>query len=538
MLPSSVGEDVNDTVCVTCFCPNKAIARHLCLECLLTKIDELQAAVNLTAMRGSSVNFSEEDSDKMSNTCTADFGGDLSSIGVSSSLGGDLSSNGVSGSIVAGNVVATLEGRIHNSVAHNPGIQSPLLSPRGGFSSVIQTAVNETVNDADTPLQGNRLFNTNEKEKKSKKKKKKKKKNNDISNLIDRYELKEATDEEKKEMLNHGKLSMYLHFIRHFIPNLLSFQLLLVYTNRKISKVIPPRTILANSLRSITKELFKNGTVTNVLDDPSLMRLMGAPNIDILQAGNDVTNSLVYKIFKAEYDKEVNDLYHENSLLPKGVQHLNYNLVGARKGPLKRYENKRASMPRGPDGEKPTLKDAASATGSEMLFKRYENKRASMPRGPDGKEPTLKDAASAIGRDIPSNLLRPNKNYNQEMILQQVRPEDNDFEKRHTKSPTGLLAILMNQKAIRNPNPNPIRDWIKKAKGSGNATKFAEKQFVTDAKKRTWRLTILEVGENAPSNARGVSEEDMEILKDMRATDAQRKAASKQKKKKSGSKSV
>jgi hypothetical protein len=504
MLPSSVGEDVNDTVCVTCFCPNKAIARHLCLECLLTKIDELQAAVNLTAMRGSSVNFSEEDSDKMSNTCTADFGGDLSSIGVSSSLGGDLSSNGVSGSIVAGNVVATLEGRIHNSVAHNPGIQSPLLSPRGGFSSVIQTAVNETVNDADTPLQGNRLFNTNEKEKKSKKKKKKKKKNNDISNLIDRYELKEATDEEKKEMLNHGKLSMYLHFIRHFIPNLLSFQLLLVYTNRKISKVIPPRTILANSLRSITKELFKNGTVTNVLDDPSLMRLMGAPNIDILQAGNDVTNSLVYKIFKAEYDKEVNDLYHENSLLPKGVQHLNYNLVGARKGPLKRYENKRASM----------------------------------PRGPDGKEPTLKDAASAIGRDIPSNLLRPNKNYNQEMILQQVRPEDNDFEKRHTKSPTGLLAILMNQKAIRNPNPNPIRDWIKKAKGSGNATKFAEKQFVTDAKKRTWRLTILEVGENAPSNARGVSEEDMEILKDMRATDAQRKAASKQKKKKSGSKSV
>jgi len=174
----------------------------------------------------------------------------------------------------------------------------------------------------------------------------------------------------------------------------------------------------------------------------------------------------------------------------------------------RKQEKKRVTLPRGPDGKEPTLEDAASAIGREMVNKRYEKKRVTLPRGPDGKEPTLEDAATAIGRDIPSNLLKPNKDYNQEMILQQVCPKGNDFEKRHTKSPTGLLAILMNEEAIRiyETGRRWIREWIKEAKQITKTIKSAEKQFDTDAKKRTWRLTILEVGENAPRDARAVSE--------------------------------
>ena len=184
-----------------------------------------------------------------------------------------------------------------------------------------------------------------------------------------------------------------------------------------------------------------------------------------------------------------------------------------------------------------TIMSATSAGGVLGIIKRYEKKRVTLPRGPDGKEPTLAEAAAAIGRDIPSNLLKPNKDYNQEMILQQVCPKGNDFEKRHTKSPTGLLAILMNEEAIRiyETGRRWIREWIKEAKQITKTIKSAEKQFDTDAKKRTWRLTILEVGENAPRDARAVSEEDMEILKDIRATDLANKAASKSK---SRSKSV
>ena len=124
-----------------------------------------------------------------------------------------------------------------------------------------------------------------------------------------------------------------------------------------------------------------------------------------------------------------------------------------------------------------------------------------------------------------------------EFFKNAVRPKGNDFEKRHTKSPVGLLAILMNEEAIRihGTGRKWIRKWIKEAKQNTKSIKFAEKQFDTDAKKRTWRLTILEVGENAPRDARAVSEEDMEILKDIRATDLARKAASKSK---SRSKSV
>jgi hypothetical protein len=206
MLPSSVGEDVNDTDCETCFCPNKAIARNLCLDCLLTTIDELRAAVNLTVMRDSTVNDSEEDdSDEMSNTRRADFGGDLSSIGGNSSLRGDLSSFGVSSSIVDDNVVATLKGRSHNSVTHNPGIQSPLLSPWGGSSSVIQTAGKSGT--AMSPIHSNRLFSTNEKEKKKKKKKTTKKKTNKKKNgYVGSMFLRGATANEEKEMITHGEL--------------------------------------------------------------------------------------------------------------------------------------------------------------------------------------------------------------------------------------------------------------------------------------------------------------------------------------------
>ena len=66
----------------------------------------------------------------------------------------------------------------------------------------------------------------------------------------------------------------------------------------------------------------------------SLLRIMGAPNIDILQAGHDVTQSLLYKIFKSEFDEEIDDLYHRYSLLPPDVRHINYTRVGGIKGGL------------------------------------------------------------------------------------------------------------------------------------------------------------------------------------------------------------
>jgi hypothetical protein len=64
----------------------------------------------------------------------------------------------------------------------------------------------------------------------------------------------------------------------------------------------------------------------------SLLRIMGAPNIDILQAGHDVTQSLLYKIFKSEFDEEIDDLYHKYGLLPTDVRHINYTRVGGIKG--------------------------------------------------------------------------------------------------------------------------------------------------------------------------------------------------------------
>ena len=66
----------------------------------------------------------------------------------------------------------------------------------------------------------------------------------------------------------------------------------------------------------------------------SLLRIMGAPNIDILQAGHDVTQSLLYKIFKSEFDEEIDDLYHKYGLLPTDVRHINYTRVGGIKGGL------------------------------------------------------------------------------------------------------------------------------------------------------------------------------------------------------------
>ena len=66
----------------------------------------------------------------------------------------------------------------------------------------------------------------------------------------------------------------------------------------------------------------------------SLLRIMGAPNINILQAGHDVTQSLLYKIFKSEFDEEIDDLYHKYGLLPPDVRHINYTRVGGIKGGL------------------------------------------------------------------------------------------------------------------------------------------------------------------------------------------------------------
>jgi hypothetical protein len=142
----------------------------------------------------------------MSNTRRADFGGDLSTIGDNSSLRGDHSSFGVSNSIVDDNVVATLKGRSHNSVTHNPDIQSPLLSPWGGSSSDIQTA--DKSGTAMSPIRSNRLFSTNEKEKKKKKKKKKKKRttNKKKNGYVGSMFLRGATANEEKEMIDHGEL--------------------------------------------------------------------------------------------------------------------------------------------------------------------------------------------------------------------------------------------------------------------------------------------------------------------------------------------
>ena len=51
--------------------------------------------------------------------------------------------------------------------------------------------------------------------------------------------------------------------------------------NRNNLKVFPPRTELAEILRNTTKKLYKDGTVTNVLDDPGFPFEFPANNLGI-----------------------------------------------------------------------------------------------------------------------------------------------------------------------------------------------------------------------------------------------------------------
>jgi hypothetical protein len=211
-------------------CPNVTHSHGLCVGCIVLQhealleevatrsmIDDLRhrldaeisinAAANLHAMqsnchkRDSTLDISadrsnqkasrrdglEEDvTDEMNNTRTSGFGGDLSSIGESSSILDDI------------DLATWLEDRFNNNVAHNAGIQPPflLMLPRGG--------INEPI-DADTPIQSNRLFATTAKKKKKKKKttknKKKKKKG-----YVGSMGLRGATAEEANEMITHGEL--------------------------------------------------------------------------------------------------------------------------------------------------------------------------------------------------------------------------------------------------------------------------------------------------------------------------------------------
>ena len=165
------------SVCVTGGCQNTAAARGLCIKCLVRKIDELEAAVNLTSMQKSTVNSSEEDDSSLS------------------SIAGNSS-------IVVGNDVATLEGRFPNRVDRSDDIKKPFLvqRPQRRISSVQQTATNATA-DVVTPRRSNKLSPTYKK--KSKKSKKKSKK---FKGYVSSMKLQRASDVEEKEMINHGEL--------------------------------------------------------------------------------------------------------------------------------------------------------------------------------------------------------------------------------------------------------------------------------------------------------------------------------------------
>jgi hypothetical protein len=155
------------SVCVTGGCQNTAAARGLCIKCLVRKIDELEAAVNLTSMQKSTVNSSEEDDSSLS------------------SIAGNSS-------IVVGNDVATLEGRFPNRVDRSDDIKKPFL---------VQRPHSNATADVVTPRRSNKLSPTYKK--KSKKSKKKSKK---FKGYVSSMKLRRASDVEEKEMINHGEL--------------------------------------------------------------------------------------------------------------------------------------------------------------------------------------------------------------------------------------------------------------------------------------------------------------------------------------------
>ena len=108
----------------------------------------------------------------------------------------------------------------------------------------------------------------------------------------------------------------------------------------------------------------------------SLLRIMGAPNIDILQAGHDVTQSLLYKIFKSEFDEEIDDLYHKYGLLPTDVRHINYTRVGGIKGGLE-------SVRLAGVGGRPTMNERQVKGGLGTTFSNLQGRMTLMQKKGD-----------------------------------------------------------------------------------------------------------------------------------------------------------
>jgi hypothetical protein len=240
--------------CVKRGCRNVPHFNGLCVDCLILEYDaqreelvvanqkinslqkELGAAVCLTEM-GSSTVFHHTDNNNNKRDSSLNISDDRSNRKAVKDgeeefyLDDDLSSilnvTGMSAdgkTDVLSQLVADYD-NTHHKV--DIPISTPFLAPRGDVSVPNDTGT------ATSPLLNTRLFSTTtttkEKKKKKKKKKKttkKKEKNDDCNNLIDRYHLKEATEEEKKEMLEHGKFVYVSTFNMLFHSYLLiSFQL-------------------------------------------------------------------------------------------------------------------------------------------------------------------------------------------------------------------------------------------------------------------------------------------------------------------------